>query len=361
MSLPPQFRGEPAGVGARLAAFTIDIAIVASVTAAAWILSTSAVFGVLLGVEAILGLWILQARTGISPGKALMGLRVARLDAPYSPGAGRSFVRGSLVALGGLVFAAGAWVVEGSAAGDRSGARRSWADRAAQTVVIAVPRRPASERFARAQRGGAASDVMAVPSPTVVARPWSPAPVSAEKGRGPVPPPLPPEPAAVAAVAPPVAAAWGEPLSPPPTASADGNTDQPVRPTGAVPFQPAAAEEPLSGELLLIFDTGQRAQLPLPVAVNLGRNPEQTEPTDALVTVRDPDSSVSKTHLRLEYDRGGVWVTDAGSTNGTDLVDEDGRSQTLHPHARTFVDDDTRIRMGNRVFTVSRLIGDPSS
>lgn len=115
MSLPPQFRGEPAGVGARLAAFTIDIAIVASVTAAAWILSSSAVFGVLLGVEAVLGLWILQARTGVSPGKALMGLRVARTDAPYSPGAGRSFVRGSLVALGGLVFAAGAWVVEGSA------------------------------------------------------------------------------------------------------------------------------------------------------------------------------------------------------------------------------------------------------
>jgi uncharacterized RDD family membrane protein YckC len=355
MSLPPQFTGEPASVGARLAAFSIDVAIVVALAVVVWVLSGSPVFGLLVAAEAVLALWILQARTGLGPGKALLGLRVARLDAPYSPGAGRAFVRGSLVALGGLVFAAGAWAVEGTAAADRSGLRRSWADRAAQTVVIAVPRKPRSER-GRARRG-AASDVYSVPSPTVIARPWTPAAVPADKSRGsaaPVPP------------GPPAAPAWGSPLTAVPAgpAPADvGNTGQPARATGAVPLVPDAAEpgaEELSGELLLIFDTGQRVQLPVPVAVNLGRNPEQTEATDAILVVHDPDSSVSKTHLRLEHDRSGTWVTDAGSTNGTDLIDDDGEARTLAPYVCTYVDDDTRIRIGNRVFTVSRLIGDLS-
>ena len=355
MSLPPQFTGEPASVGARLAAFSIDVAIVVALAVVVWIVSGSPVFGLLIAAEAVLGLWILQARTGLGPGKAMLGLRVARLDAPYSPGAGRSFVRGSLVALGGLVFAAGAWVVQGTAAVDRSGLRRSWADRAAQTVVIAVPRRPRAER-GRGRRS-TASDVLSVPSPTVIARPWTPAAVPADRSRG----------AAVAAPAgPPPAQPWGSPPTgaPAQNPAADlGNTGQPVRPTGAVPLVPDAADpadEALTGELLLIFDTGQRAQLPVPVAVNLGRNPEQTEATDAVLVVHDPDSSVSKTHLRLEHDRSGTWVTDAGSTNGTDLIDDDGEARTLSPHVRTYVDDDTRIRIGNRVFTVSRLIGDLS-
>lgn len=344
MSLPPQFRGEPAGVGARLAAFSIDVAIVVAVSVTVALVSGSAVFGALMGAEALLALWILQARTGSGPGKALLGLRIARLDAPYSPGAGRSFVRGMLVALGSLVFGAGAWVVEGSASADRSGLRRSWADRAAQTVVVAAPRRPAAER--RARRGGP-DDIVAVPSPTVIARPWSPAPVESGRARGPIQAPA-------EAPGAPVPAAPAAPDAPAPAAAIAGWAG----PTAAAPVleQPVSGERP-SGELLLIFDTGQRARLPLPVAVNLGRSPEQTEQTDLLVTVTDPDSSVSKTHLRLEFDHAGLWVTDTGSTNGTELVDDDGAVTPLAPNARTFVDDDTRIRIGNRIFTVSRLIG----
>lgn len=345
MTLPPQFTGEPAGVGARLAAFTIDVAIVVALSVSVALVSGSAVFGLLVGAEAVLALWVLQARTGSGPGKALLGLRVARLDAPYSPGAGRSFVRGLLVAIGSLVFGAGAWVVEGSATADRSGLRRSWADRAAQTVVVAVPRRPAAERRSRRRSG---DEIVAVPSPTVIARPWSPAPVESGKARGPIAAPAPVEPPAA-----PVAAGVA-PDAPAPAAAVAGWAG----PTAAAPVldQPESGERP-TGELLLIFDTGQRARLPLPVAVNLGRSPEQTEPTDLLVTVADPDSSVSKTHLRLEFDHAGLWVTDTGSTNGTELLDDDGQVVPLAPHTRTFVDDDTRIRIGNRIFTVSRLIG----
>lgn len=351
MSLPPQFTGEPASIGARLAAFTIDVAIVAAVLGIAWFITGSAVFGLLLAGEAVLALWILQARTGLGPGKALLGLRVARLDVPYSPGAGRSFVRGSLVALGGIVFAAGAWVVEGSASADRSGLRRSWADKAAQTIVVSVPRRAGAARSGA--RDGAASDVLSVPSPTVIARPVAAARLAERKERA----------AAPAEPAMPLAPLWGAPLTAvaAPAATDLGDTGAPVdRTGGAVPRDPDDVAADLTGELLLIFDTGQRAQLPVPIAVNLGRNPDRTEPADAVLVVRDPDSSVSKNHLRLEHDRSGTWVTDGGSTNGTELIDEDGESRILPPFTRTYVDDDTRIRIGNRVFTVSRLIGDPS-
>jgi hypothetical protein len=172
--------------------------------------------------------------------------------------------------------------------------------------------------------------------------------VDSGKARGPIAQPAPAEPPAAPVTA------GAAPDAPAPAAAIAGWAG----PAAAVPVidQPESGARP-TGELLLIFDTGQRARLPLPVTVNLGRSPEQTEPTDLLVTVDDPDSSVSKTHLRLEFDHAGLWVTDTGSTNGTELLDDDGAVVPLAPHARTFVDDDTRIRIGNRIFTVSRLIG----
>jgi hypothetical protein len=120
----------------------------------------------------------------------------------------------------------------------------------------------------------------------------------------------------------------------------------------------AAAEA--AGTVLLIFDTGQREQLATPVAVNLGRNPVATEPTDKLITITDPESSVSKTHLRLEHSRGTTWVTDGGSTNGTDLISDEGVVSRLTAGERVLVDEGTRVRAGNRTFTISILLGESS-
>jgi hypothetical protein len=115
-----------------------------------------------------------------------------------------------------------------------------------------------------------------------------------------------------------------------------------------------------TGTLLLIFDTGQREQLATPVAVNLGRNPVVTEPTDKLITVADPESTVSKTHLRLEHSRGSTWVTDGGSTNGTEILSDEGEVTKLAPGARILLDEGVRVRVGNRAFTISILLGDNS-
>jgi predicted component of type VI protein secretion system len=72
--------------------------------------------------------------------------------------------------------------------------------------------------------------------------------------------------------------------------------------------------------------------------------------------VQDPDSSVSKTHLRLDYAQGSVWVTDLGSTNGTDLMTDEGATTRLPANVPTAVDEGVRVRMGKRTFTISPLL-----
>jgi len=108
--------------------------------------------------------------------------------------------------------------------------------------------------------------------------------------------------------------------------------------------------------LLLIFDTGQREQVPLPAVINLGRKPAATEPTDHVISVSDPEGTVSKTHVRLEHSRGRTWVTDQGSTNGTELLEDDGEVIKVPAGQRAEVTDGVRVRIGNRTFTISVLV-----
>jgi pSer/pThr/pTyr-binding forkhead associated (FHA) protein len=82
---------------------------------------------------------------------------------------------------------------------------------------------------------------------------------------------------------------------------------------------------------------------------------------DRLVIVTDPDSSVSKTHLRLEHSRGRTWVTDFGSTNGSDIRSDEGQTTELVAGERVLLDDADRVRIGNRSFTISLLLATDSS
>src|SRR5690606_29591116 len=118
----------------------------------------------------------------------------------------------------------------------------------------------------------------------------------------------------------------------------------------ATPAAPPPPEE-AAAAVLRVFDTGQRVALPSPVAVHLGRNPTPTAEGDRLVAVDDPDSTVSKTHARLEHSRGATWITDGGSTNGTEILSADGGSAPLAPGVRTLLDEGDRVRLGRRVFT----------
>lgn len=384
MTLGPGFAGTAAGTGRRLAAFTIDVLAIAVVAVAVGLPTGSWLLGAVVALQAVLALWILEARTGATIGKALLRLRTARDDRPYSPGAGRGFVRGFITALGFAVAAFGAWVVVASSAWDASGRRRSWADRAAQTVVVAVPARARKAVVVPVAPGMAGHGA----APVRGAYPAAAAPRGAELGPVPAGVTIMGQPPVIGA--PPIAGQQAQPVAGQPVghpaapvmggpqvvntahrpavverdpgiartgapAPVDQRVMSPGTGHGAVE---ASGAEPagLEGALLIIFDTGQRAQLPLPVVANLGRNPAPTEPGDRLVAVDDPDGTVSKTHLRLEHSRGNAWVTDGGSTNGTEVLGDDGEVRQLAPGVRTALDDGDRVRIGNRTFTMSLLL-----
>ncbi|MGV8886069.1 MAG: RDD family protein [Microbacteriaceae bacterium] len=345
--LDPAFAGTVAGVGAQILAFTIDTVMVVAVSVAVLLISSSGVFAALAAVELLVFLWVLEARTGATVGTALLRLRTARDDSPFSPGIGRSFVRRTITGAGFLAGGIGAWVVVASAAWDRTGKNRSWADAAARTQLVAIaPRRRTTTQAAvpvsAAAPGAAPSAPLTYPpaqAPIVLAAPQVVNTLARQTAIDEN------------------SASQSRP-APEPVFEAQTPAPQPVEvvaPVGEVPS--ARVPESLDGTILLVFDTGQREQFATPVAVNLGRNPVATDATDSLVTVNDPDSTVSKTHVRLEHSRGRTWVTDGGSTNGTDLLEDDGDVITLTPGNRVLVEEGVRVRMGNRAFTISLMLG----
>ena len=141
VSLGPEFRGNAAGTAMRVAAFTVDVVGIAAAVLAALLASGSAILGGLVALDLVVLLWVLEGRTGLTLGNALLRIRTSRDDAPYSPGVGRSFVRLLITGIGLVAAVAGAWVVVASSAWDPSRRGRGWADRAARTVTVAVARR----------------------------------------------------------------------------------------------------------------------------------------------------------------------------------------------------------------------------
>lgn len=74
-----------------------------------------------------------------------------------------------------------------------------------------------------------------------------------------------------------------------------------------------------------------------------------------LVTVPDPERSVSRTHLILGIYADELWVEDAGSGNGTDLHYPDGSVYPCPPGERFVVDPGCTLSFGDRTLS----IGDP--
>lgn len=337
--LGPAFIGAPAGTGARIAAFTLDAAAVILAAAIVLIATRSMLLAGLTVAELAIFLCVLEARTGLTLGNAVLRLRAARGDRPYSPGVGRQFVR-AIITGAGFVVAVGSWVVVASSAWDRGGRRQSWADRVAGTVVVAVPPRAAAE---------------------------APPTVSVDEAAVPLAPPqvvpLGEHSSVVDEDSEPTDARAASHRTEAPAPVAQAGDDRPLFTVAPAAAQQSDAAAPASesGALLLIFDTGQRVQLGLPLAANLGRAPAASVHDDRLVIVTDPDSSVSKTHLRLEHSRGRTWVTDFGSTNGSDIRSDDGQTTELVAGERVLLDDADRVRIGNRSFTISLLLATDSS
>lgn len=360
-SLGAAFAGAVAPTALRIVAFTVDVIVVVAVGIGAALLTSQPVYGAIALVEMMVGLWVLEARTGLTFGNALLRLRTSRDDAPYSPGIGRSFVRSLITGLGFLVLAIGAWIVVASSAFDASRRGRSWADKAARTVVVSVPKRQRVLEVAPLPAPAGVIPVGGVALPAVVQAAPGVQIISAQE-----------QPVALAApqvvsTARPAAlnensmSMSGTGVAPSALAASPVPVVEIPDPISRTVIKPSSATvdaAPAAESILIIFDTGQREQLASPVSINLGRNPSATEPTDKLIKITDPESSVSKTHLRLEHSRGTTWVTDGGSTNGTDLISDEGTVTRLTAGTRVQLEDGTRVRAGNRTFTISILLGE---
>ncbi|WP_061962978.1 FHA domain-containing protein [Demequina aurantiaca] len=359
--MPPldaRFRGSHTGTGARLAAFTIDVVVVLVIATLVLVATGSAVFGGIALLECVVFLWILEARTGLTFGNLLLRIRSSRTDAPFSPGVGRSAARFAMIGAGFVVGIVGAWVVVASSAWDGQRRRRGWADVATRTMTVSLP------TAARKGRLPGMAAPVAYQSPHVE-----------HAARDTEPEPLP------GAIAMPAQVAFGSsepvessgssnldpaaPLSSPPTPSSPPVPSSRDQASPSAQVQPASAPgsghaaaspEPDSrGDLLLVFDTGQREQVPLTSGIVLGRNPSPIEPTDHAIVVEDPEKTVSRTHLRIEHTRGRTWVMDNGSANGTHLIDDTGHTTALAAHERTVLEDGTRVRIGQRAFSINVL------
>lgn len=297
----------PANYGRRFVAFLIDGAFGGVLTTIfalpiLWIVAASVAPGSssvdLAGLPSALitlasGLYplamlVLQAFTGFSLGKRIMGLRIVKIETLIRPGIGRMLLRGVIVGASNIVVGIGPLLVYLSPLWDPTKRLRGWHDRMSGTWVIDVTKGPnplaknAGEivddvpPVEKSRRPKAAAQAAPVPAPTAASVAQAPvvqslsqapdaysyAPPSVPAAPAPAPASYAPAPAAPAAppVAPaPPARAFSAPLSSAPLSSAlppsaptfaatapavSANPDVPSYPFAAASGAPAAPAVP---------------------------------------------------------------------------------------------------------------------
>ena len=82
----------------------------------------------------------------------------------------------------------------------------------------------------------------------------------------------------------------------------------------------------------------------------IGRDPEAAEedPEAELVSVIDPEMSVSKTHASFGVDDDGLWFLDRYSTNGTSAKAPGGERIALEPGVATTILPGSEVWIGRR-------------
>lgn len=363
-----RFWARPASTGLRLLSYTIDALVATLLALAAWLVTSSLLLGAILLLEYLVIIVVVEARTGATPAQLMLRIRTTRDDSPFSLGAGRAALRALVQGAGSLVLVVGGWIVVATSAADAQRAGRSIADRAGRALVVKVPSK--ADREAESQRAvelAARGPRVSITRPGELPVELQNLPARQYTVRTPVVAPPPRhsvqetvvEQAPLSHVAPVVQAVPDEGAMPAAPVYRRGQTSYRSGAAAAVAPTPEPAYEPAAASALLLgFDTGQRVEVPAGSSVNLGRKPEPTADDDRLVVVQDPDGTVSKTHLRIEHRSGTVWLIDQGSTNGTEIFDEEGRGTVLRQGERVLLEEGSRVRIGHRSFTVANVEGD---
>jgi uncharacterized RDD family membrane protein YckC len=204
----------------------------------------------------------------------------------------------------------------------------------------------------------AAAPVPPPGSERTLTAPAAPEPVPAVPELEPAPPAPAPAPAAPAEPAP-VATEPVQPDSVPVRAPSDDDLPDATIPTvpvlGDLEHTRVAgwgAAVPQDLPLVLVLESGARVEVGGPGLI--GRRPVAgTASWTHLVTVEDPEQSVSSTHLEFRPVPGGLEVVDRGSTNGTVLVDPAGTPWTLPPAQPAHVTAGWTLVLGNHRIQVT--------
>ncbi|GEB64661.1 hypothetical protein SAT01_21090 [Sinomonas atrocyanea] len=312
------------------------------------------VTGTVLGIALWIFCWAWEARTGKTPGQAMLGLRTSGPEG-LAPGWGAVFVRNFVFGLICLIPVAGVVLALISNMFDPNSKRQGWHDKAARTFVFDV--RAGRDPLTTGGINGPASFAPRADLPSVqeVASPMaSPAAKPQVPARPATAPAAPPAGAVPPAAAPAPAGAVPAPAPAPHAADPDADLGAtrfaPSRQTGA----PAAGGAPSASDVVLTFNDGRRIALRGPVLI--GRNPAgyDDETVQEFLAVDDPGKSVSKTHLAVWSDPSGVWVQDRKSTNGTRVVRADGATAEAPAGQPVLVDAGDVVRFGDCFFSIGR-------
>src|SRR5690625_7275728 len=81
----------------------------------------------------------------------------------------------------------------------------------------------------------------------------------------------------------------------------------------------------------------------------VGRNPAPRpgERAVTLLSVKDPERSVPKTHIILGLDARGLWMADRTSTNGSVVTLADGQQIVCMPAQQVRVTPGAKVQVGN--------------
>jgi hypothetical protein len=139
-------------------------------------------------------------------------------------------------------------------------------------------------------------------------------------------------------------------------------------PSGASPYEPmsddtagnladqtsVAGRSPYLQEWSILLDDGRR--IALDGLILLGRNPQPDagEEDAQLIKIADETRTVSKSHLAIGLDSGGVYVVDRGSTNGSTVSTTNGMSTRCKAGEMVPVSEGAIVSIGDHWLEITR-------
>lgn len=199
----------------------------------------------------------------------------------------------------------------------------------------------------------------APPAPQMPAVPPVPAaqPIPAAPAAPQAFPPPPPPPSWAAASMPPAPPAPPAPASLPPVPAPPAPA--PAAPSAAVDDDPFGDD--LSDATIVVARAGTATAwqlidtdgtaFALHATNVLGRRPsaEHAAQNAQLVALSDPGKVLSRTHASVDVTDGTLWVVDLDSTNGTDIIENDGTVSACVPGTPYTVPADASLSLGGRI------------